>query len=91
MATNLAAASSGASFAITIGSGTTSTYTARLDSDAAAGSFSLTDLVSGLNAVDKSDFADANKVTFSVADDGASIDVKFDSRSEYNCGKPPVI
>ena len=31
MATNLAAASSGASFSITIGSGTTSTYTARLD------------------------------------------------------------
>ena len=43
MATNLAAASSGASFAITIGSA--STYTARLDSDAAAGSATqLTDL-----------------------------------------------
>ena len=80
MATNLAAASSGASFAITIGSGTTSTYTARLDADAAAGSYAIADLVSDLNAVDKSSFADANKVTFSVGDDGTSIDVKFDSQ-----------
>ena len=80
MATNLAAASSGATFSVTIGSGTTSTYTARLDSDAAAGSYAIADLVSDLNAVDKSDFADANKVTFSVGDDGTSIDVKFDTQ-----------
>ena len=80
MATNLAAASSGASFSITIGSGTTSTYTARLDADAAAGSYAIADLVSDLNSVDKSSFTDANKVTFSVGDDGTSIDVKFDSQ-----------
>jgi len=80
MATNLAAASSGASFAITIGSGTSRTYTARLDSDAVAGSYSISDLVDGLNAVDKGDFEDANKVTFSVGSNGTSIDVKFDSQ-----------
>jgi len=87
MATNLAAASSGATFSITIGSGTTSTYTARLDADAAAGSYSIADLVSDLNAVDKSSFTDANKVTFSVGDDGASIAVKFDSQ----CGNSTVV
>jgi len=78
MASNLAAASSGATFSIQIGGA--ATYTARLDSDAAAGSYSIDDLVSDLNAVDKSSFADANKVSFSVGSDGTSIDVKFDDQ-----------
>ena len=55
-----------------------------MNSDAAAGSYAIADLVSDLNAVDKSDFADANKVTFSVGDDGTSIDVKFDTQGGAN-------
>ena len=54
-------------------------YTARLDNDAAEGSYSLDDLVAGLNAVDKSGMADANKVSFEKGDDGAIL-VRFDEQ-----------
>ena len=88
MATNLAAASSGASFSITIGSA--ATYTARLDSDAVAGSYTIDNLVSDLNANDKSGFAAGNQVTFSVGSDGTSIDVKFDSQGTNSTTVDPL-
>ena len=50
MATNLAAACLGQA-SITIGSA--ATYTTRLDSDAVAGSYTIDNLVSDLNANDK--------------------------------------
>ena len=90
MATNLAAASSGASFSITIGSGTTQ-HTARLDADAVAGSYTIDNLVSDLNANDKSGFAAANQVTFSVGSDGTSIDVKFDSQGATHNSRPTIL
>ena len=79
LTTNLANASSGATFSVLVGGGT-DRYVARLSTDAAAGSYSIDNLVADLNAVDKSGFADANKVTFVKGADGTSIDVKFDSQ-----------
>ena len=67
------AASSGATFSIQIGaSGSDNTYTARLDGAAAEGGYSMASLISDLNAVDKSSFAEANKVSFEAGDDGTS-------------------
>lgn len=76
ISTALADASSGATFTMSVGG---AVYTARLDNDAATGSYSIDDLVAGLNAVDKSAMADANKVSFEKGDDG-SILVRFDDQ-----------
>ena len=80
IANAISAASSGATFSIQIGaSGSDNTYTARLDGDAAEGGYSMASLISDLNAVDKSSFAEANKVSFEAGDDGAIL-VKFDNQ-----------
>ena len=76
ISTALAAASSGATFSVTVGS---DIYTARLATDATTGSYTMTNLLSDLNAVDKSGFADANKVSFEAGADGA-INVRFDQQ-----------
>ena len=76
LSTALASASSGATFSITVGS---NEYEARLGAAAAEGSYSMEDLLSDLNAVDKSGFADANKVSFEAGEDGAIL-VKFDQQ-----------
>jgi flagellin len=76
LSTALAAASSGATFTVTVGS---DTYTARLDNDAAEGSYSMDNLISDLNAVDQSGMTDANKVSFEKGDDGAIL-VRFDQQ-----------
>ena len=76
ISTALASASSGATFHVEVGG---ERYTARLSDTAAEGSYEMANLIADLNAVDKSGFADANKVSFEAGADGAVL-VRFDQQ-----------